>query len=107
MRRFVPLIVTLLLAGCSLFATTPQPAPAPTAQAQEITRAQTGGLTRLGSISVQERGSPDDAQRAIKAKANEAGANYYVVQLVSETVIPGVWYATAVLYATANGGAQP
>ncbi len=55
-------------------------------------------LTRLGTVSVTERGSPDDAERAIAVKANEVGAKWYVIQLVSETVRPGIWYARALLY---------
>lgn len=100
------LFFVLLLTGCSLTQTTPQPPPP--VQAQEITRAQSTTLTRLGTVSVSVRGSPDDAARAIAAKANEAGAKYYVIQMVSETVMPGRWYSTAVLYGpSANaGGAQ-
>ncbi|MCP1438507.1 hypothetical protein J3D56_001943 [Erwinia persicina] len=102
------LFFVLLLTGCSLTQTTPQPPPPVQAQAQEITRAQSTTLTRLGTVSVSVRGSPDDAARAIAAKANEAGAKYYVIQMVSETVMPGRWYSTAVLYGpSANaGGAQ-
>lgn len=105
MRRFV--IVTLLLASCSQFTTTPQPPPPAREQAQEITRAQSMTLNRLGTVSVSERGSPDDAGRAIAAKANAAGAKWYVIQMVSETVMPGVWYATAILYGpSVTGGSQ-
>lgn len=95
--RWLSLLVVLLLSGCSLFATRPEPPPPVQAQAQEITRAQSMTLTRLGTVSVSVRGSPDDAERAIAAKANAAGAKFYVVQMVSETVMPGRWYSTAIL----------
>lgn len=104
--RKLSLILALLMAGCSQFSTTPKPPPPVQAQAQEITRVQSMTLTRLGTVSVSVRGSPDDAQRAIAAKANEAGAKFYVIQMVSETVMPGRWYSTATLYgpsAAANG----
>lgn len=104
--RKLSLLLMLLLAGCSQFRATPEPPPPVQAQAQEITRAQSITLTRLGTVSVSVRGSPDDAGRAIAAKANEAGAKFYVIQMVSETVMPGHWYSTAILYgpsATANG----
>lgn len=105
MRRFV--IFALLLASCSQFKTTPQPPPPAAEQAQEITRAQSTTLHRIGTVSVSERGSPDDAGRAIAAKANAAGARWYVIQMVSETVMPGVWYATAILYGpSATSGSQ-
>jgi len=96
--RWLSLLVVLLLSGCSLFTTRPEPPPPVQAQAQEITRAQSMTLTRLGTVSVSVRGSPDDAERAIAAKANAAGAKFYVVQMVSETVMPGRWYSTAILY---------
>jgi hypothetical protein len=68
----------------------------------EINRAQSTGLPRLGSVSVSVRGSPDDAQRALAAKANAAGARYYQILLVDETTVPGMWYGTAILYGTAE-----
>lgn len=98
MRRLLPLLFTLLLASCSQFKTTPEPPPPAGPKAQEITRAQSTTLNRLGTISVSVRGSPDDAERAIADKANAAGATWYVIQLVSETVMPGYWYSTAILY---------
>jgi len=99
--------MALLLSGCSALKTTPQPPPAPAHQAQEITRAQSAGLPRLGSITTQVRGSPDDAQRALAAEANQRGAVYYQIIMVDETVTPGYWYATAILYgASASAGTQ-
>lgn len=108
MRQIPALLVALLLTGCSALTTTPQPPPAATSQAQEITRAQSGTLPRLGTISATVRGSPDDAERELAAKANAAGATYYLIQMVSETVAPGMWYASAILYgpSTAAAGAQ-
>jgi len=99
--------MALLLSGCSALKTTPQPPPAPAHQAQEITRAQSAGLPRLGSVTTQVRGSPDDAQRALAAEANQRGAVYYQIIMVDETVTPGYWYATAILYgASATAGTQ-
>lgn len=98
MIRLMSLAVILLMAGCSQFQTTPQPPPPATATAQEITRAQSLTLHKLGSITAHVRGSPDDAERAIAAKANEAGAPWYRIQMISETVMPGYWYASALLY---------
>ncbi|ADD78694.1 biofilm peroxide resistance protein BsmA [Pantoea ananatis] len=102
MRYALLLTLSLLLSGCSLFQVTPKPPPAPTGHAQSITRAQSGGLPKLGTISASVRGSPDDAQRAIAARANQAGAVYYQILMVDETVTPGIWYTTAILY-----GASP
>lgn len=100
MCRLLTLLFIFLTVGCSQFETRPEPPPPPTSQAQEITNAQRQSLnqSRLATISVSVRGSPDDAQRAIAAKANAAGAAYYYIQLVRETVMPGLWYASAILY---------
>ncbi|MBP2195338.1 biofilm peroxide resistance protein BsmA [Pantoea cypripedii] len=107
MRVSLFLALSLLLSGCSALTPTPKAPPPPTAHAQEINRAQSYGLRKLGTISVQVRGSPDDAQRAIAARANQLGATYYQVLLIDETVMPGFWYSTAVLYAASPGsGAQ-
>lgn len=107
MRYAYLLTMALLLSGCSALKTTPQPPPAPTQQAQEINRAQSAGLPRLGSISTQVRGSPDDAERSLAAEANKRGAVYYQIIMVDETVTPGYWYATAILYgASPTAGTQ-
>lgn len=97
-RPITVLLFALLLSGCSVLKSTPQPPPPPGAQAVEINRAQSGSLPRLGSASVTVRGSPDDAVRALAAKANAAGARYYQILLVNETVAPGLWYASAIFY---------
>lgn len=107
MRSAYLLVISLLLAGCSAFQTPPKAPPAPTQQSQEISRAQSGGLPKLGNISVSVQGSPDDAQRAIAAQANQVGAAYYQIVMVSETVMPGLWYASAILYgASPTAGAR-
>lgn len=98
MRRLRLCFFTLLLISCSQFTTTPKAPPPAGPKAQEINRAQTLNLRRLGTISVTVRGSPDDAERAVAAKATTAGATWYRIQLVSETVMPGYWYSTAILY---------
>ncbi len=102
MRYDYLLTMALLLSGCSALQTTSQPPSAPTSQAQEINRAQSAGLPMLGSIITQVRGSPDDAQRALAAEANQRGAVYYQVIMLDETVTLGFWYATSILY-----GASP
>ncbi|MBJ9999872.1 biofilm peroxide resistance protein BsmA [Erwinia sp. S38] len=108
MRPIIALSVILLLSACSALKTTPQPPPPPADHAQEIVRAQSTNLIRLGTASVTVRGSPDDAERALAAKANASGASYYLIQLVSETVAPGMWYASAIFYgpSTHAAGAQ-
>jgi hypothetical protein len=39
-----------------------------------------------------------DAERALEEKAIAAKADYYVIILNDETVVPGQWYAQAILY---------
>lgn len=101
--RSLLLILTLLLGGCAAFTGTPQAPPAPTDRAQEISRAQSQGLPRLGNITVTTRGSPDDAQRELAARANQSGAVYYQILMLDETTIPGFWYGTAILYGAPSG----
>ena len=105
--RYLMIACLLLLSGCSALKTTPEAPPPPTSQAQEISRAQSANLPKLGNISVSVRGSPDDAERELAAKANQAGAIYYQIVMIDETVMPGIWYATAILYgASTTTGAQ-
>lgn len=93
------LLLLVALSGCSnLMQTTPVAPPAPTAKAQEITRAQTSTLTKIGNITAEAIGSPMDAEAAIQRKADSAGARYYVIMFNSETIIPGRWYSQATLY---------
>lgn len=105
MRYWPLLLLTLTLSACSTLRSTPEAPPPPLPQAQEIHRAQTANLPRLGSITSTTRGSPDDAQREIARKANQAGATYYQIVALSETVMPGMWYASAVLYGPAGSSA--
>lgn len=104
MNPVVILLFVLLTAGCSQLQTKPESPPPPASQAQEVNRAQSLTLSKLGTITVNERGSPDDAERAIAAKANQAGASYYYIQMISETVMPGLWYASAILYGPSTTG---
>lgn len=98
MRRFAALLLVSVLAGCSALQGTPHPAPPVANHPQEIQRNQTEGLQRMGTVSVLVRGSPDDAQDAIKAKAVAANADYYVIIMVDETIVTGQWYSQAILY---------
>ncbi|QDY43157.1 biofilm peroxide resistance protein BsmA [Candidatus Pantoea soli] len=103
--RSLLLILSLLLSGCAALHTTPQPPPPPAQQAQEITRAQSAGLPKLGNVTATSRGSPDDVQRAIAARASQAGAVYYQIVMLDDTTLPGQWYATAILYGAPLGRA--
>ncbi|GHS69641.1 bioflm peroxide resistance protein BsmA [Enterobacter kobei] len=98
MHRFAALLLVLLLSGCSALPGTPQPAPPVADHPQEIRRNQTEGLQRMGTVSALVRGSPDDAEEAIKAQAVAAKADYYVIIMVDETIITGQWYSQAILY---------
>ena len=98
MRRFAALLLMLVLGGCSALEGTPQPAPPVADHPQEIRRNQTEGLQRMGTISALVRGSPDDAESAIKAQAVAAKADYYVIIMIDETIITGQWYSQAILY---------
>lgn len=98
MLRIKPLLLALLLCGCTVLEGTPEPPPPLADGPQEIRRNQTQGLLKIGSVSVLVRGAPSDAEAAIRAKAVAAGADYYVITLVDETVIPAQWYSQAVMY---------
>jgi hypothetical protein len=52
----------------------------------------------MGTVSALVRGSPDDAEEAIKAQAVAAKADYYVIIMIDETIITGQWYSQAILY---------
>lgn len=97
-RRLPTLLMICLLAGCSVLKNTPQPPPAPTNQAQEITRAQTFGLEKMATVSALVRGSPMDVEAEIQRKANASGARYYMIIMNSDTVTPGQWYSQAIFY---------
>lgn len=92
------LSLLLLMAGCSSLTVSPEPLPPLAPYPQEINRGQSMNLQQTGTISVSVQGSPDDALRAIEDKASKAGMSWYRVLLLSETVVPGYWYSTAVLY---------
>lgn len=98
MRAFGAMVVALLLSSCSLLEGKPQPAPPVSDQPQEISRNQTQSLQEMGAISVTVLGSPMDVEAAIKAKATEAKADYYVILMIDDTVVPGRWYSRALLY---------
>lgn len=98
MSRFAPVLLALLLSGCSALQGTPQPPPPAKSEPQEISRNQTEGLQRLGTISVMVKGSPMDAEEEIKAKAAAAKADYYVILLKDDTIFSGQWYSQAILY---------
>ncbi|WP_435928037.1 biofilm peroxide resistance protein BsmA [Dryocola sp. BD613] len=98
MRLLAALLLATTLSACSVLQGTPQPAPPVANHPQEIQRPQTQGLTKIGTVTAMERGSPMDAEAAIKAKATAAKADYYLIVLNAETVIAGQWYAQAILY---------
>ncbi|AYN27858.1 biofilm peroxide resistance protein BsmA [Buttiauxella sp. 3AFRM03] len=98
MRLLSALLLMTALSACSVLQGTPQPAPPVTERPQEIQRSQTQGLTKIGTVTALERGSPMDSERAIKEKAIAAKADYYQILLNDETVVPGQWYAQAILY---------
>ncbi|CAI0940724.1 biofilm peroxide resistance protein BsmA [Serratia ficaria] len=97
-RLFTVLTLSALLSACGIMTVTPKPPPPPTAQAQEITRAQTGELVKMGTTSALVYGSPMDVEAAIQSKANASGARYYMIIMNSETIVPGQWYSQAILY---------
>ncbi|MDR9889078.1 biofilm peroxide resistance protein BsmA [Pseudenterobacter timonensis] len=98
MRRLKALLPVLLLTGCSVLQGTPQPPPPLTDKPQEIRRDQTEGLQRMGSVTALVYGSPADAEEAIHAKAVAANADYYVIIMIDETIVPAQWYSQAILY---------
>lgn len=91
-------ILSMLLAGCSVFAGKPEAPPAPSGQAQEISRDQTSTLTIIGRVTVEERGSPMDAEDAIRAQANARHATYYQIIMLTEDFTPGIWRGAAILF---------
>ncbi|MDT3252391.1 biofilm peroxide resistance protein BsmA [Serratia sp. root2] len=97
-RLLLPLTLAVLLSACGIMTTTPKAPPPPTGQAQEITRAQTSELVKIGTTSALVYGSPMDVEAEINRKANASGARYYMIIMNSETVVPGQWYSQAILY---------
>ncbi|KNC90934.1 biofilm peroxide resistance protein BsmA [Trabulsiella odontotermitis] len=98
MRRFAPLMLAVLLSGCTLLEGTPEPPPPLSDHPQEIRRNQTEGLQRMGTVSALVHGSPMDVEAAIKAKVVAAKADYYVIVMIDDTQFPGQWYSQAILY---------
>lgn len=98
MRRLSVLFLATMLSACTVLQGTPQPAPPVADHPQEIQRPQTQGLTKIGTVTAMERGSPMDSEAVIKQKAAAAKADYYLIVLNDETVVPGQWYAQAILY---------
>ncbi|ANR79837.1 MULTISPECIES: biofilm peroxide resistance protein BsmA [Enterobacteriaceae] len=98
MRALPCLLFALLLSGCAVLEGKPQSAPPVSDHPQEIRRNQTQDLREIGAVSVTVLGSPMDVEDAIKAKAVAAGANYYVIIMMDDTIIPGRWFGRALLY---------
>lgn len=98
LTRFIALSLTTLLCACSAFQSKSMPLPPPTQQAQLIVYAQTATLEKMGSISINVRGSTDDADRAIQQKADAYGARYYTITLKQEHALTNMWTSRAVLY---------
>ncbi|ABG15862.1 biofilm peroxide resistance protein BsmA [Yersinia pestis] len=97
-RTIAFLLLTLGLSGCNAFNITPVPPPAIQPYAQEITRAQSLRLQKVGTVSAQVYGSPGDVETEIQRRANASGAPYYLIVMISDSVYPGIWYANALLY---------
>lgn len=92
------LLITLGLSACGAFQVTPAPPPPIKPYAQEINRAQSLNLQKIGTVSAQVFGSPMDVEAEIKRKADASGAPYYLIIMMSDSVYPGIWYANALLY---------
>lgn len=97
-KRLIPLLLALSLSGCTLLEGTPEAPPPATDHPQEIRRNQTEGLHRMGTVSALIYGSPMDAEETIRAKATAQKADYYVIVMIEDTVVPGQWYSQAILY---------
>lgn len=98
MRALLPLLFALLISGCAALEGKPQPAPPAKETPQEISRNQTQGLREIRAVNVTVMGSPMDVETALKAKASEAKADYYVIIMMDDSVFPGRWYGRALLY---------
>lgn len=98
MRALLCILFALLLSGCAVLEGKPQSAPPVRDHPQEIRRNQTQDLREIGAVSVTVLGSPMDVEDAIKAKAVAASADYYVIIMMDDTIIPGRWFGRALLY---------
>lgn len=97
-QRVTLFLLALLLNGCTLLAGTPKAPPPLADHPQEIQRNQTEGLLKTGTVSVMLFGSPMNVEDAIKTKVTAAKADYYVIIMIDETVVPGQWYSQAIMY---------
>ena len=97
-KWFISMLLALLLSGCTLLEGTPEAPPPVTDHPQEIRRNQTEGLQRMGTVSALVYGSPMDVEETIKAKVAARKADYYVIVMIDDTVVPGQWYSQAILY---------
>ena len=52
----------------------------------------------MGTVSAMVFGSPMDVEASIKEKVTAQKADYYVIVMMDDTVVPGQWYAQAILY---------
>lgn len=98
MRSFSAILLAFFLSSCSALEGKPQAAPPVSDHPQEISRNQTQSLQEMGAVSVTVLGSPMDVEEAIKVKATQARADYYVILMMDDTILPGRWYARALLY---------
>jgi len=98
MRSFSAILLAFVLSSCSALEGKPQSAPPVSDHPQEISRNQTQSLQEMGAVSVTVLGSPMDVEEAIKVKATQARADYYVILMMDDTILPGRWYARALLY---------
>lgn len=98
MRSFSAILLAFVLSSCSALEGKPQLAPPVSDHPQEISRNQTQSLQEMGAVSVTVLGSPMDVEEAIKVKATQARADYYVILMMDDTILPGRWYARALLY---------
>ncbi|WP_315709468.1 biofilm peroxide resistance protein BsmA [Brenneria uluponensis] len=100
----MPILLIMLLAGCSVFEGKPVPPPPPGKHAIEVSRAQTYSLKKFGTVSVTVRGGPDDADREIQRQADARGADYYLIVMKTDGdgIMSELWHAYAVLYHSAS-----
>ncbi len=98
MRRLTPWFLAIALSGCSACrGRQKRHHPQPTIRKRfTVTRRQ--GYKKMGTVSVLMYGSPMDVEAALKAKAETAKADYYVIIMIDDTMVPGQWYSQAILY---------